>query len=127
MADSLSAAEAAAVLRSAAMGYPMTWQRFVNRNGLKEGDYDNVPAAHALRVNVDRPALTTEEEFRLSVFPHLVERLRSYERSYGLLLGDLRRLERDTLDEQAVAQQISRQTGIDADIVAGVLKEYLGT
>jgi hypothetical protein len=22
------------------MGYPMTWQRFVNRNRLKEGDYD---------------------------------------------------------------------------------------
>lgn len=45
--------------------------------------------------------------------------------SKALLLGDLRRLEEDTVDEKATCLYISRKTGIDVETVAAVLKEFM--
>lgn len=106
------------------MSYPMTWKRVLNRNHLEAGDYNDVPAHWALRVNVRDPGLGTLEQLREGVWPHLVKRSEDYERQAALLLGDLRRLERDVRDESEVCRVIADRTGIDRDVVAGVLKEF---
>lgn len=82
------------------MGYPMTFQRVVNRNGLKDGSYEYPP----------------------SMWFGDAEGLR---KRAMLLAGDLRRLENDALDEQAICGHIADRTGIDRDTVAAVLKEFI--
>jgi hypothetical protein len=79
------------------MGYPMTWKRFVNRNGLEDGDYENLPARWRSSINAQ---------------------------GARMIVGDLRRLERDAQDECGLAMQIARRTAIDLDLVAAVLKEF---
>lgn len=108
------------------MGYPMTFKRVINRNRLAKGDYGK-PGDHDLKVNVDRPGLATKEEFVRMVHPHLVKRLQEYQDSYMALQGDLRRLEEDTKDENpfGVCGYISQRTGVSADVVAIVLKEFM--
>ena len=65
------------------------------------------------------------EELIRDQWPRACERLRRYEESMRLLLGDLRRLEADAVDEAAICTYIAHRTGIDADIVAAVLKEFI--
>lgn len=65
------------------MGYPMTYPRVVNRNGLATGDYDST--------------------------------------EHGLLLGDLRRFESDTLDGRAICERIAAHTGHPKETVLEVL------
>lgn len=97
------------------MGYPMTYQRVINRNGLATGDYNQVSERYAKRVNITEPA----------AFTYVAKRVEEYEKQATLLLGDLRRLENDTVDENQIAKQITRKTGIDSGIVAAVLREYM--
>ncbi len=97
------------------MSYPMTFRRFINRNALGEGDYTKAPSAHAIRVNTNLPGLP----------PHHVERLQAYEATMAFILGDLRRLEHDAMDEDAICSHIAARTGIDRDVVAAVLKEFI--
>ena len=104
----------------------MTFQRFVRRNFLIEGDYAKpppewsrwwqhrgyVPDAYTLQERVDMDRANEERKL-------LADRL-------SLMLGDLRRLERDSQDEGATARYIAARTGIDAEQVAAVLKEFIG-
>ncbi len=82
------------------MGYPMTWQRFIRRNRLTEGDYVVSPDAF----------WTGSQE--------VPQRVRN-------MMGDLRRLEKDALDERAICVHIAKETGTDAETVAAVLKEFM--
>jgi hypothetical protein len=107
------------------MGYPMTYQRVIHRNGLYEGDYDHLPPNLSVHVNLDNKGLVTQDEFDKAMVDHYRERLRQYERTTRMLLGDLRRLEVDAVDEQATAQAVAHRTGIDAETVAAVLKEFM--
>lgn len=107
------------------MGYPMTYRRVINRNGLEKGGYGEVPSGLAVQVNVTDKGLATEEEFHRLIWPHAVERLKRYEGGYSMLLGDLRRLETDTVDERTTCAHIAERTGIDPDVVAAVLKEFM--
>jgi DNA-binding NarL/FixJ family response regulator len=103
------------------MGYPMTWQRVVNRNGLADGSYDAVPAAWApgnVEKNVHAQAVSSVLEWRR-------ERLEALAHKARMLAGDLRRLELDSVDEGATCKEIARRTGIDVDTVAAVLKEFM--
>jgi hypothetical protein len=103
------------------MGYPMTFRRVVNRNGLGEGDYSgNLPYQWSTRGVV--PEAGDPSVYQL---PFLVERIRGYERGLHMLLGDLRRLEADTVDENTTCKHIASRTGIDVDTVAAVLKEFM--
>ena len=107
------------------MGYPMTWQRIVNRNALGKGDYSD-PGEHSCRVNLgSKGGIATMEEFYETMGPHYVERLTQYEGRFKMLLGDIRRFEIDSLDESAVCSRITQMTGIDQDSVAAVLKSFL--
>lgn len=80
------------------MGYPMTYQRVLNRNRLKDGDYQESPPIH---IN----GMTKGQ----------IENL----------LGDLRRLEQDTQDENALVKHIQFRTNIDPEVIAAVLKEFI--
>lgn len=112
------------------MGYPMTVQRVLNRNALSKGGYghtpeDLMPSQWAVSLNLDNPGLSTMEELIASQWPRAVQRLRNYEGQVRLLLGDLRRLEADTVDEKITCQAIAHKTGIDPEVIAIVLKEFL--
>jgi hypothetical protein len=109
------------------MGYPMTWQRFIKRNQLGPerggGDYSDA-GAHKLLLNLDRPGLGTLEELQMRQVPHMIEYVKQLESRYRTMLGDLRRLEMDSTDENAVCNHIVAATGIEPDSVATVLKEF---
>lgn len=94
------------------MGYPMTYRRVVNRNYLGEGDYTTPSPRPLLNVNPDALPEWAQSD---------VKNARS---RWSMLLGDLRRLERDATDEQATCKHIARLTGIDPETVAIVLKEF---
>lgn len=103
------------------MGYPMTFRRFVNRNGLAEGTYD-YERQREFRV-------APESEGRLEVWRTLArsayDDLNARINRHNMLLGDLRRLEKDSVDEAATCRYIADRTGIEPDVVAAVLKEFI--
>ena len=107
------------------MGYPMTFRRVLNRNGLTEGGYSVTPTP---RVSIPTPVRPWEEMDASTVamaFGHLLteaERANSWDR---MLRGDLRRLEFDAVDENAICKHIAERTGIDTETVAAVLKEFI--
>jgi len=89
------------------MGYPMTYGRVVSRNGL-HGDYDT----RGVAINIAAlPEWAQKEVGALAA-------------RFGMICGDLRRLERDVVDERAVCDHIAVKTGVDRDVVAGVLREF---
>jgi hypothetical protein len=114
------------------MGYPMTYRRILGRNRLGKGDYAVTPAALYPYVDIDkencgfkshealerayRGNFKWQQEYRISV-----------ENARSLLLGDLRRLEDDTVDEVAICQVIANKTALALDVVAAVLKEWIAT
>jgi hypothetical protein len=105
----------------------MTWQRFVNRNGLRDGDYGTPPQRHQKNVitnGTDATALD-EEATTVARAPTWAARVDQYERAFSTLAGDIRRLERDLVDEWGICGQIAQRTGIPHDCVATVLKEFL--
>lgn len=101
------------------MGYPMTYQRLLHRNGLAEGDALHVPvAAHPMAGwNLDAVEHLAPSVVRTAVV--------AANTKTAVLLDDLRRLERDATDEAAIAQHIAARTGVDVETVAAVLKEFI--
>lgn len=110
------------------MGYPMTFKRLVNRNRL-EGDYGTKMTGintrpwdriflDSFQSDVDRIDVLLDHAAALS------RELESLNQRWGAVMGDLRRLEKDAVDEQALCQQIASRTGVDRDLVAIVLKEF---
>jgi hypothetical protein len=106
------------------MGYPMTYKRVVNRNGLMDGDYGKSPARHRKVVITNA---TDSWATKIYHFDSVAKRCDEYEKSFELLAGDLRRLENDSQDEQLVCMRIAAKTGIGADVVAAVLLEFFST
>lgn len=105
----------------------MTYRRVINRNGLREGGYD-----YNFKNEVFDPgnifgALPDIDQHRIyeNTIKSLYERVNSYRAKNSNLLGDLRRLEMDTIDENATAKAIALKTGVDVEIVAAVLKEFM--
>ncbi len=111
------------------MGYPMTFGRFVNRNRL-QGDYGTRMSMRNTKP-YDRELLKGFDpdvdriDVLLSHSADLGKEIDSLDGRWGLMLGDLRRLEADASDEGAVCKHIAARTGIDAEIVAAVLKEFI--
>ena len=103
----------------------MTFQRFIKRNGLHNGDYNIAPEKHRIRVNLDSPGLMPEEDFIRHIHPYHVTQIKEYEAAFKMMAGDLRRLEIDTVDESAICNIISDRIKIPKDIVAAVLKEFM--
>lgn len=95
------------------MGYPMTFGRLLGRNGLKTGGY----GTRMSTVNLDGDSGLFARYWR--------EALIHSDSKWGLLLGDLRRLEADAVDERAICKHVSQSTGIDEDTVAIVIKEFM--
>ena len=113
------------------MSYPMTWRRIVGRSGLGKGDYNDA-GDHKNMLNLDQPGIRPgmSEEERLKDFygrmgPGYVSAIKSNEEQWRMLLGDIRRLEADVADEKAICQHIASRVGVDPDVVAAVLKEFL--
>lgn len=102
------------------MSYPMTFKRFVNRNGMT-GDY----GTRISTVNLDQPGLLGQEHFLTTMAPHWRDALLHIDMRWGCILGDLRRLEKDGQDEDAICKHIAERTGVDPETVAVVLKEFL--
>ena len=101
------------------MGYPMTWARVINRNGLKEGDYDKAPWSWQVNLNLD---IASIDKYIQDEMP---KKLREYEGRIKILVGDIRRLEKDAVDENVICKIVAQRTGIDANIVAAVIKEFM--
>lgn len=108
------------------MGYPMTFRRVLNRNRINTGDYQGeLPSPWGINLNLDNEMLAPRDVFVQTIHPHLVERIKLYETNVRSLLGDLRRLEQDAIDENCLCKEISRQTGLNVDDVAAVLKAFI--
>ena len=103
------------------MGYPMTYKRVINRNGLADGDYDTPPQRAPFWHFNNKP------EVLIHMLPEISKKIDTTLNAYANLCGDLRRFERDTLDEAPFGPvaRIAARTGISPDVVAGVLKEFL--
>lgn len=56
---------------------------------------------------------------------HRADRLIGVENAAKMLAGDLRRLEQDIVDEGAICRDIACRSGLDEEIVAAVLKEFV--
>lgn len=116
------------------MGYPMTWKRVLNRNGLVDGDYGQAPSRYQIRVNIHEDpqrvlSYTTgkSETIAEHMAPDWIKRIQEYENSSKMLAGDIRRLEQDAVDEGSLCQEIARRSGVDKEIVAAIIKEFLNT
>ena len=106
------------------MGYPMTYQRVVNRNQiLKGGDYAQAPLIvfHAPTI---MPDYIDDPNVNKRAFEAAREELERANSMIRMVNGDLRRLERDAVDENATCVRIAQRTGIDEETVAAVLKEF---
>lgn len=105
----------------------MTLRRVLDRNGLRDGDYGKTPQALLHSAPTTVPSVSDEwkaaQYFDTERRWH--EQAEQWNDRLALLAGDLRRLERDTLDEDAICKHIAARTGVDADSVAAVLKAYL--
>lgn len=111
------------------MGYPMTYQRVIKRNRL-EGDYGTRMSGMNTKP-YDREMLkefnpeVDRIEVLLSHASMLGKEIDSLNSRWGVFMGDLRRLEQDAVDENAICAQIASRTGIENSVVAAVLKEFL--
>jgi len=107
------------------MGYPMTYRRVINRNHLAEGGYDVARGGEPHR----EFRIVPDAQERLEVWQTLArsayDELNRMIDQRNFLIGDLRRLEEDARDEQAIASYIAQRTGVDVDTVAAVLKEFI--
>jgi|SRR5579885_1140114 len=102
------------------MGYPMTWKRVINRNGLHDGNYRDVPRNWRSGTNCN-----PLDDGAPSVSAARRESLMRLEERAASLAGDLRRLEIDALDEKEICTYISHRTKIDSGTVAIILKEFM--
>lgn len=98
----------------------MTFQRVLSRNGLSEGGYGDAPRYWQPGVNTE-----PESDGILEVSAYRGAELRMKAEKAAMLAGDLRRLESDTVDEGTICKVIAANTGLDAGVVAAVLKEWI--
>src|SRR5260370_21845143 len=111
------------------MGYPMTYQRVIGRNRLSDGNYTQAPIAwHASGTAIVDPQ-TLEKDVLVHVIGEWKKAINDQAEAFNgrlrLLVGDLRRLELDTIDEGSINAYIAQRTGLDQEIVAAVLKEFM--
>lgn len=113
------------------MGYPMTYRRVLHRNGIEVG---TIGDGHRLVPSLATGSFPPRDRFNADVdYDHLcreeISRLQGQlleaATKFGQILGDLRRLEHDTVDEGLTCAKIAERTGVDAEIVAAVLKEFI--
>ena len=102
----------------------------IERNGLSDGDYRTAPNRHRSGYPLtmeEWPRVETValDDVKISVAGGLLERCNRYEQASMMLAGDLRRLENDVVDEASICLHIAHRTGIEADVVAAVLKEFI--
>jgi len=114
------------------MGYPMTYRRILGRNRLGKGDYAVTPATPYPHVDFEKDRCGFEtwaalERAYRSNFKWQQEYRMGVENARSLLLGDLRRLEDDTVDEGAICKVVAEKAGVDPEVVAAVLKEWMAT
>lgn len=107
----------------------MTYQRVIKRNRLSDGDYQQPPAAwHSSGTAIVDPQ-TLEKDALIHVIDFwkkaINDQAASFNGRLGQLAGDLRRLERDAVDEGSVNAYIAERTGLDREVVAAVLKEFI--
>jgi hypothetical protein len=115
------------------MSYPMTYQRVIHRNGLHEGGYTDDPARRYSKVGPEyafpeRSKFAAEVDYEAILRGEIGNLRGEIDRLHGQrmsLLGDLRRLEADALDERAICQHIASRTGIDVETVAAVLQGFM--
>lgn len=104
------------------MGYPMTFQRLLNRNQIADGTYEAAPETWRPRVNLQVEVPAGAKDGVLEVRR---KQLIQYETQAKMLAGDLQRFLKDAVDERAVCTAIAERTQLDADTVAAVIKEFL--
>jgi len=104
------------------MGYPMTYQRVLRRNRLDCGDYGDLGKCYS-SLKMPKP-FSGNPEASLPV-SDIREWAAVNHQALSMLLGDLRRLEGDAVDEAATCLHIAARTGVDKEVVAAVLKEFL--
>jgi hypothetical protein len=85
----------------ALMGYPMTWSRLLERNNLK-GNYSRVAP---YPVPPDSPPGACRDRLRM-------------------ISGDLRRLERDSVDGDTASIWIAREAGVSLEDTLKVMKAF---
>ena len=124
------------------MGYPMTWQRVLNRNGLAQSvlDYHSNDWYGTLKTVDNRWHLTypfTLPEYIATADEEKLRSLLDVYIKYGqqatednnsrvsMFLGDLRRFVHDAVDEDGICKYIAEKTHIDENDVAAVLKEFM--
>lgn len=117
------------------MGYPMTFRRFLHRNGLDRGDYtDGGDYRNLLRPTLqpfpakERFLGCTDERYVEMLHEHidlLGKAIKGWDQWRQQILGDLRRLEADSRDERALCQEVARSVGVDVEIVAAVLQAFI--
>lgn len=95
------------------MGYPMTWKRVVNRNHLEKDS----PEWLAYKTT----SILPEHEELVS---HWNKAAEGFNLKVRILMDDVRRLQRDALDEVVIASRIASVTGIDKAAVATVLQAF---
>lgn len=100
----------------------MSYRRVIARNGLADGSYTVTPELWLANVNT-----FPHNDGHLEVSKARRERLGGLEHRATMLAGDLRRLESDAVDEKAICNLISGQTGVNADDVAAVLAAFMSS
>ena len=97
------------------MGYPMTWQRLIHRNGITP----DFPMQWDANVNTSEQHDTIANLSRIRA-----ERLERLAKQGASLQADVARLVIDAQDEQALCRHIAERALIPPDVVAAVLKEF---
>lgn len=106
------------------MGYPMTWQRLINRNSLGDGDYTTPPLAWHRMKSVILDGYQNDPVTLRSVLASYDGNVEHHNHRMAMFAGDLRRLEKDGRDERGICERIAHRTGFESDVVAAVLKEF---
>jgi hypothetical protein len=108
----------------------MTYQRVLSRNNITKGGYDADPVIRCGATSIAWSVIDGyDQRTILGMLKDTVDRWKAEAEAgnskWRFLLGDLRRLEADAIDEQAACAHIAARTGVDPDTVAAVLKEFM--
>lgn len=106
------------------MGYPMTYKRVVGRNRLDDGNWHSSGSGVAWR-SIDDYTVGEAIGLAQTLLMGWNDAAKRHNQRVAMLLDDMDRLRRDTLDEGSVCELIAQRTGVDAEVVAAVLKEWL--
>lgn len=113
----------------------MTFRRVINRNGLT-GKPTEIYGETGYSAKIS--LWDTDSIRKVYGYPNndgsnivgftmkqLCDEIDKINQKWGLLMGDLRRLEMDAVDESAISKQIATRTGLDPEVIAIVLKEFM--